>query len=262
MLGRGMAGLPPGWRYLILCTLGRLAGPRSMVSEVIGVAGRRVIDLSLTLGGPLISALPGVPTFEKQPVHTHQEHGRSNTRLAFNIHTATHVDCPYHFAADGATVDQMPLEAYMGAAVRADVRELVGPGEGVTVEHFRRTLPAEVPLSGTIVIVHTGWLARAWGRPNYYLDNSYLTEDAARWLVAEGIKAVGVDCSVERAVGANPPRHGDSPVHRILLPAGVMLIENLANLDQLPRSGFELWALPIKVFEGDGAPCRAVAVLD
>ena len=223
---------------------------------------RRVIDLSLTLGGPLISALKGVPGFEKQPVHTHAEHGRSNTRVSFNIHTATHVDCPSHFLPDGSTVDRMPIEAYMGPAVRADVRTLVGPGEGVTIEHLRRVVPDGVPLVDAIVIVHTGWVARAWGQPNYYIDNPYLTEESARWLVAERIKAVAVDCSVEKAVGANPPHHGDAPVHRILLGAGVMLIENLANLDQLPVSGFELWALPVKLFEGDGAPCRAVAILE
>ena len=50
--------------------------------------------------------------------------------------------------------------------------------------------------------------------------------------------------------------------HRILLSAGVMLIENVVNLDQLPVAGFEMMALPIKFFEGDGAPCRAVAILD
>ena len=223
---------------------------------------RRVVDLSLTLGGPRISALRGVPTFQKEPVHTHTLHGRSNTRVSFNIHTATHVDCPSHYIPDGATIDVMPLEAYMGPAVRADLRAVVGPGQGVTVEHLRGVLPSEVPLRGVIVILHTGWLARAWGHENYYIDNPYLTEQGARWLVSESVKAVGVDCSVERAVGAVPPHHGDSPVHRILLPAGVMLIENLANLDQLPTSGFELLALPVKIFEGDGAPCRAAAFVD
>lgn len=223
---------------------------------------RRVIDLSLTLGGPLISALKGVPGFEKEPVHTHAEHGRSNTRVSFNIHTATHVDCPYHFFEDGATVDRVPLEAFMGAAVRADLRGLVGPGEAVTVEHLHRVLPPGVTLRGAIVILHTGWVARAWGQPNYYLDNPYLTPEAARWLVGEGVKAVAVDCSVEQAGGAVTPHPGDAPVHRILLGAGLLLIENLANLDRLPVSGFELWALPIKLFEADGAPCRAVALLN
>lgn len=226
------------------------------------MASRRLIDLSLTLGGPLLSALKNVPGFEMQPVHTHAEHGRSNTRVAFNVHTATHVDCPSHFLPDGATVDAMPLEAYMGPAVRADLRALVGPGEGVTVEHFTAVLPPDLPLRGMIVIMHTGWVARAWGQPNYYVDNPYLDPAAARWLVAEGVKALAVDCSVERAGGNVTPHHGDAPCHRTLLGGGVMLIENLANLDQLPVSGFELWALPVKLFEGDGAPCRAVAILE
>ena len=222
---------------------------------------RRVIDLSLTLGGPLISALKNVPGFEKEPVHTHAQHGRSNTRVSFNIHTATHVDCPYHFFEDGATVDRMALDAYMGPAVRADLRELLGPGAGATPEHFKRVLPSNLDLRGMIVIMHTGWVVQAWGQPNYYVDNPYLTEDGARWLVEQGVKAVAVDCSVERAGGAVTPHHGDAQVHRILLGSGVMLIENLANLDQLPVQGFELWALPVKLFEADGAPCRAVAVL-
>ncbi len=93
-----------------------------------GVPSRRVVDLSLTLGGPHISALRGVPTFQKEAVHTHTLHGRSNTRISFNIHTATHVDCPSHYIPDGATVDVM-LEAYMGPAVGPTCVQWSAPGQ-------------------------------------------------------------------------------------------------------------------------------------
>jgi arylformamidase len=69
------------------------------------------------------------------------------------------------------------------------------------------------------------------------------------------VKAVGVDT-------LSPDVFGDAgaPVHRALLGAGVVIVENLANLDRVPPR-FHLMALPLKVKGGSGAPCRATALV-
>ncbi len=81
----------------------------------------KIIDLTLTLGEEATVG-PGHPPVILAPMHIHDEHGRSNTRMIFSIHTGTHVDVPYHFFSDGLTVDKFPLERLMGTAVKIDIR--------------------------------------------------------------------------------------------------------------------------------------------
>ena len=87
------------------------------------------VDLSLTLGGPRMSVVPGHPEVTFEPINTHKEHFRSNTYMKMSIHCGTHVDCPRHFVDGGTTIDEMPIERYMGPGVLADLRGKVGENE-------------------------------------------------------------------------------------------------------------------------------------
>ena len=77
----------------------------------------------LTLGGEATVG-PGHPPVILEPMHTHDEHGRSNTRMIFSIHTGTHVGVPYHSFSDGLTVDKFPLERLMKTAVKIDIKHV------------------------------------------------------------------------------------------------------------------------------------------
>ena len=82
-----------------------------------------LIDLTLTLGSDRVVSAPGLIGVCTQPLHTHEIHARSNTKLTLATHLGTHVDAPYHFHPDGTTVEDMPLERYMGPALLLDLRE-------------------------------------------------------------------------------------------------------------------------------------------
>lgn len=222
----------------------------------------RIIDLSVALGAPTGSVIPGHPSVIKEPIHTHERHGRSNTKITFSIHTATHVDAPYHFYPEGLTVDQVALEKFMGPAVRVDLRQVAEPRTPITVLDLETMGLDRRSIGGKIVIFHTGWLEAMYGKPGYYGNNPYLAEETARWLVDRGIRALAVDHTVDRGDIAAEAQPGDCPIHRILLGAGIPLMENLVNLDQLPEEGFQVIALPVKIYAGDGAPARIVAVLE
>lgn len=222
---------------------------------------RRVVDLSVALGGPQVSVLAGAPQVNLEPIHTHEKHGRSNTRLSYSVHTGTHVDCPRHFFPEGTTIDEMPLESYMGSGIRLDLREVARERTAITLGQLLSALPEEAQVRGAILVFNTGWMDRAGGRPDFYFSNPYLSVEAAEWMVKEGVKAVALDTSVDEAP-ATPARPGDSPIHRTLLGGNVMIIENLVNLELLPATGFTLMALPVKIYEGDGAAARAVAFIE
>ncbi len=149
--------------------------------------------------------------------------------LKIGEHTGTHVDAPAHFIPGGKTVDEMPLEKFIGEGLVLDVRG----GEG-------QIKLDEIPDSGyfdRVVLFLTG------GRE--------LSPEVALFLVAEGVKAVGTDAM----------SIGDDAVHRILLSAEVPVFENLANLEAVLGKEFTFIALPLKIEGGSGSPVRAVAIL-
>ena len=191
-------------------------------------------------------------------------------RYRASEHGGTHVDAPIHFAEKGQTVDQIPIEQLIGAAVVIDVsaQAAENPDYQVTVADFEAWEKEHGRLpSGVIVLLRTGF-ARFWPEAKTYLGTEQrgaeavprlhfpgLHPDAARWLIANRpIKAIGLDtASID---------YGQSKLfesHQILLGKNIPAFENVAALDQLPTTGALVLALPMKIKEGSGGPLRIVA---
>ena len=186
-------------------------------------------------------------------------------------HGGTHIDAPIHFAEGRRTLDEIPLEQLMGPGVVVDVTEacarnrdhLVQVGELRAWEDEHGRIP-----DGAIVLLHTGF-GRFWPDRVRYLGTDErgaeavaqlhfpgLDPDAARWLVRErSLGAVGLDTA---SIDHGPSRTFEA--HQILFEANVPALENVAHLDQLPPSGFEVVALPMKIRGGSGGPVRIVAI--
>lgn len=188
-------------------------------------------------------------------------------------HGGTHVDAPVHFAKGKWTVDQIPLENLIGDAILVDVSANAEgqPDYAVTVEDFVRweTIHGPIP-DGRIVLVHTGWGER-WPKRKRYLGTDErgeealaklrfpgLSPEAAHWLVDDrNVHAVGLDTP-----SIDPGRSTTFEAHQILFAANVPAFENLARLDRLPPTGFDVVALPMKIRGGSGAPLRIVALIE
>lgn len=187
-------------------------------------------------------------------------------------HGGTHLDSPVHFAKGHYTVDQLPLEQLMGAAIVVDVTAqcAANPDYLVSVADFENWEKRNGRIQpGTIVLLRTGF-------GKYYPDRKkYLGTDergaaavaklhfpgldpaAAKWLTQNrSIKAIGLDtASID---------YGQSTLfesHRTLFEKNVPAFENVANLDQLPVKGFTVIALPMKIKGGSGGPLRIIALL-
>jgi len=93
----------------------------------------------------------------------------------------------------------------------------------------------------------------AQGESTFQTDFVAVTEDGAEWLVERGVQLVGVDyLSVA-------PYSESAPTHEILLKAGVVIVEGL-NLSQIMRGFYQLYCLPLKIADSDGAPARAILI--
>lgn len=203
----------------------------------------RLLDVSVPLAAGM-PAYPGNPDFEIQPVKRIADGASSNvSRLVLGTHTGTHVDAPRHFIEDGLAVDTLPLELLVG---RARVVEIPKRG-GIGAEEL-----AAAGLREDIRVLLKTPNSALWNGEEFHPDYTYVSEEGARYLVAQGVKVVGVDyLSVEQFKKAG------APAHRALLSQGVVIIEGL-NLSEAEAGMYEMYCLPLRVAGGDGAPARVI----
>jgi len=221
----------------------------------------RIIDLTVLLRKDKISLVPGHPDFELKDFQFHDKDFRSNSFLKISIHTGTHVDAPYHFIRDGLTIDDLPLEKIVGRAVMLDLRKIALPKKGISLEQIKQAAKGK-DLRGKIAILHSGWLKEKWGTDDLYAKNPFLLPETARWLVEEEIRSLGLDFPMDNPEQSSLPAEKKFPIHRIFLGHGIPHIENLSNLELIDRNEFLFVALPIKLYKGNGAPARAIAIID
>ena len=203
----------------------------------------KLIDVSVLLA-PGIPTYPGNPAFELQPIKRIADGGSSNnSRLVLGTHTGTHVDAPRHFFDGGAGADELGLDLLLG---RARVVEVHKRG-GITAADLQAAGLRE----DLRVLLKTANSA-LWNDPAFHEEYTHLTESAARYLVDQGVKVIGVDyLSVEQF------RKAGAPAHRALLSAGIVIIEGL-NLSEAEAGMYEMYCLPLRIAGGDGAPARVV----
>ena len=185
-------------------------------------------------------------------------------------HVGTHMDAPFHFAEGKWTADQVPLSQTVGPGIVIDVRRQTEKNrdyllrvEDVTGwEKIHGRIPA-----GSIVLARTGW-GQYWSdRKRYFgtdeegnvtdLHFPGLSRELAEFLVKQrSVKAVGIDTP---SIDYGPSQ--DFPVHQILGAANVPIFENVAAMERLPAKGATIFALPMKIAGGSGAPLRIFAIL-
>jgi arylformamidase len=221
----------------------------------------KIIDLSILLRKGSLSLVPGHPEFELEDFHFHDRDFRSNSYLKISTHTGTHIDAPFHFVSGGTTIDDLPLENTVGQAVLVDLRDITTARKGFSTADLKGALKG-TDIGGKIVVLHSGWIKEKWATPEMYGDNPYLLEETAEWMVTQKIKCVGLDFSLDNPDQGNLPLEKKFPIHRTFLGNEIPHIENLCNLELIDQEEFLMVALPLKLYSCNGAPARAIAILD
>ncbi len=212
---------------------------------------RRIVDLSYALDGTMM-VYPGLSRPILEWLATYQQDGHWSSRLTLPAHVGTHIDAPKHFMLDGESIDQVALEKLVGEAVLVDLsHQQLRAISAAHLQSFEDNIR-----QGDIVILNTGTYKK-YNSKDFITSYPYLTLDAAEWLVERRIACLGVDMMAIDPLGSK-----ESPAHHVILGAGIPIVENLAHLDQLDSPRFLFIALPLKVTGGEGAPCRAIAVIE
>jgi arylformamidase len=184
-------------------------------------------------------------------------------KIEMVANTGTYIDSPFHRYADGHDLSELMLDQLAqldGVVVHkpfegdgdGDGDGDGGGGDGLAVDVDRFT---GLDLAGKAVLIHTGW-DRHWRTDQYFENHPFLTEAAARHLVAAGATLVGIDSH-----NIDDTRGRTRPVHTILLRAGIPICEHLCHLDALPDRGFSFSAVPPKVKAFGTFPVRAYACI-
>lgn len=223
-----------------------------------------IIDLTLEVYDGLKSYLshPAIvirteSTFENSG-HRYIEpcEGFESRFLEMSDHSGTHIDAPLHFIRHGQSTSEMELTRCMGEAICIDVSPYKKRNEEVTVGMLEKALEVQglEVKENDIVIVRTR--KGEWGEEGFFEEGAFHPE-VGDWLVANKVKCVGLDL-------ANIDTHDNMArsVHMKILRESIYIVENLVNLDDLPKDKrFQFIALPLKLKNATASPVRAIAIV-
>lgn len=241
-------------------------------SPVHAIDDKKLVDLTYPFSEDTLY-WPTAKPFHLEKVSEGQTSGGywySSYNYSGSEHAGTHLDAPFHFAEGKWTTEQIPLSQTIGPAAVIDVRRKADAHADylLSIEDIRAWEKSNGRLpAGAIVLIHSGW-GRYWGDRKRYFGTDQPGNDtdlhfpgvapqAAEFLVKERrVKAVGIDTP---SIDHGPSR--EFLAHRILGAANVPIFENVARLELMPPKGATLFAVPMKIKGGSGAPLRVFGLL-
>ena len=229
----------------------------------------RIIDLSLLIE----DNMPAHKLFQR-PVYTvHLTHestkaldlGVPGDAMTFQTnfiamvdHVGTHVDAFRHVGPGGMSIDEMPLDLFMGTAVCFDLRHIPDLGEITAEDMEKAEAKCGTKVNGHIVLLCTGFHNRNYPSVDSVWKNPLLTVEATRWLHARGSRMHGVE-----GPSTDKPTDNIFAQHRLCRDLGISHWEWLINLEELlDQREFQFFGVPLKFKGGSGSPVRAFAVLN
>jgi kynurenine formamidase len=225
-----------------------------------GHRGNRLVDLTHTFREDFALYRGSPPGNARTTVRNFDDHGFYGQQWTFWEHTATHMDVPGHFVDGGRTSEAITLEELIRPLVVVDIAERAAsnPDAEVTVDDLRRfeRRHGRIP-KGALVAMDSGWAARAADADAFINDMHFpgFSGEATQWLLDNRrIGGIGVDTL---SLDNGPSQSFAS--HLAILGADKVGVENMANLDKVPRRGATVVMALIPWKEGSGGPARVFA---
>lgn len=208
----------------------------------------KVIDLTHALENDMpVYSQQNSPDIKK--ISTIEENGYEETFLSMFSHNGTHIDSTKHMHKYGETLDLLDIDNFVGKAILIEVENK----KYIELEELKKY--EKNIKSCDYIIFKSGW-EKYWGDSKYYEGYPVLTKDAAKYLANSNIKGIGIDM-----LSVDSYDTIDFDIHHILFEGGKLIVENLMNLNNLPKE-FLFIAAPLKYNNADGSPVRAIAMFD
>jgi kynurenine formamidase len=214
----------------------------------------KVIDLTQTISEN-IPTFPGSPQPNFINWESIEKDGYNLELLFLSTHTGTHIDAPYHFIKKGQKIDQIMTKRLVTEAVLIKIRK--GADQEIIKDDIQKFEKKYGKIDdGSTVIFHTSW-QKNQNKKSYFLKNPGLGVSAAKYLASKKINLVGID-----SPNIDLGKDEKFSVHHVLAKNGILIVENLANLDKIHSEKFHLIVAPLKLKNASGSPVRAMALVD
>ena len=197
----------------------------------------------------------------------------ASNEFSASEHGGTHADAPIHFAENGRTIDQIPLDEWIGPAVKIDVTKICEKNRDylLSIMEIKRWEEqfGRIP-DRAWVIMYTGIGTRHYPDKHMVLGTDKKGEDAIPELSFPGFSEESVTFLLTNrniaGIAIDTPsidygKSKDFKVHQVLFAADKLALENIANLDKLPASGATLYVIPMLIKQGTGSPARVFAII-
>ena len=211
-----------------------------------------LLDLTLEISTKLPS-FPGSPQPRFISWATNEDDGYNLELIFLSSHSGTHIDAPFHFIENGLKIDKIPLKRLVTDAVLCRIKK--GADKAITKQDIIEFENKHGKLQpNSTLIFATGWHKNLL-KKYYFTKNPGLSIFAAKYLVKKKISLVGIDSpSIDLGLDSR------FLVHHQLLDNGILILENLCNLEKISGVHFKLVVLPLKLKGATGSPVRAVAL--
>jgi kynurenine formamidase len=233
----------------------------------------RVVDLSMIVSEWAKNAFaPEETYFKLRPIVSWEDKGFVSNMVEMTVHAGTHIDSPHHFFRDKPSIEQIPVDTFIGDAIVLDLtakghaNARIGPDDLDAAALMLAADGIEIA-ADAILLLRTDWpRGHAPTDPSWWDESPCLTKAAAEWVVARKPRGVGFDFAQEEKGASQEYEKADEiltgamRVHRAMLPHIKFQIENLINLHELP-SRVRLIALPAK-WQSESAPARVIALVE
>ncbi|MBC17704.1 MAG: cyclase [Desulfovibrio sp.] len=207
-----------------------------------------VVDLTHAMhtGMPVF---PGDDPVKIRRTHFVNKDGFAHTHVTSGTHVGTHVDVAAHLFADAPGLDWLGPDNFTGWGAVVDCTGIDTPY--IDQQHLASLAQVE---ELDFALIRTDW-DRHWKTDRYFDDFPFLSETACRFLGGLGLKGIGLDTPSPDPVASKELR-----AHQSLLNLGLVIVENLCNLKELPTESFIFSCLPLRIRDGEGCPVRAVGM--
>jgi len=229
---------------------------------------------------------PSAASLNVRVLQYHAKDGVAVKEIEASMHRGTHMDAPIHVLENTPFITDYELWRFFGTGVAVSIPKK--KWEVITPEDLENARPRIE--KNDIVMINTG-SHHLWGdNPDYFAYSPGLYSDAARWLVAKGVKLVGIDVqALDHPLGTKLISHGNGPsqpwlereykehtgrdaladfpdwepAHKIMMTNGIPGIENIGgDLDKVTGKRCTFMAFPWRWPEGEGCGIRVVAAID
>ncbi len=204
----------------------------------------KILDLTIPFD-ERAPVYPGAPSPKISNLFTLDKNGFNELMLKFPTHVGTHIDAPFHFIKNGKKLSDFDISHFIGEAIVFNCR------------NQKEASLSESELSEVkkddFVFFHTGHSIN-YLQSDYFSDYPVISEKTAEALVAKKVRVVGID--------SPSPDKEPFGVHKVLLGNSVLILENLFNLSEITSKRFKCIIAPLNIKNGDGAPCRVIAMVE